>query len=47
MQTFLFGDGEWLLGRTEDLMTEENLTELYKVKIKKINHNEQSLFIAN
>jgi iron complex transport system ATP-binding protein len=44
---FLFGDGEWLLGRTEDLMTEENLTELYKVKIKKINHNGQSLFIAS
>lgn len=44
---FLFGDGEWILGKTKDVMTEENLTELYKVKIKKINHNGQSLFIAN
>ena len=42
----LFGDGRWQLGRTESVLSEERLTELYATPMEAIEWRETRLFVA-
>ncbi|MDH3350863.1 MAG: ABC transporter ATP-binding protein [Gammaproteobacteria bacterium] len=42
----LFGDGRWELGRSEDVLTESNLSELFATPMEAINWRSHKLFVA-
>tara|TARA_B100001113_G_scaffold349922_1_gene346145 strand:- start:321 stop:1094 length:774 start_codon:yes stop_codon:yes gene_type:complete len=42
----LYGDGCWILGETDDVMSEENLSRLYGIEMQKIRKDGRTLFIA-
>lgn len=42
----LYGDGRWHLGDTDDVLTEERLSELYNVRMEALNWRGMKLFVA-
>lgn len=42
----LFGDGRWELGRSQEVLTESNLSELFATRMEAINWRSHKLFIA-
>ena len=42
----LYGDGRWILGETDDVMNEENLSSLYGIEMQKIKQDNRTLFTA-
>jgi iron complex transport system ATP-binding protein len=42
----LFGDGEWLAGSTEEVLTEETMTRLYGVSLREIRWSGGRTFVA-
>ena len=42
----LYGDGRWILGETDDVMNEKNLSSLYGIEMQKIRQGDRTLFIA-
>ncbi len=42
----LYGNGQWDLGRTEDILTEENLSRLYDTTMEAIDWRAGRLFVA-
>jgi iron complex transport system ATP-binding protein len=42
----LFGDGRWVLGETDDVLTEERLSELYSARMESINWRDRTLYVA-
>ncbi|MEC9415635.1 MAG: ABC transporter ATP-binding protein [Pseudomonadota bacterium] len=43
----IFENHNWLLGNKKEVLTEENLSELYKTKIQKNQINDQTFFTTN
>jgi len=43
---FIYEDGKIQIGKTDDILTADNLTEVYGYPITKLTINEQSVFIA-
>jgi iron complex transport system ATP-binding protein len=42
----LYGDGQWHLGDTADVLSEDRLSKLYNVKMEALNWRNQKLFVA-
>ncbi len=42
----LFGDGEWLYGRTDEVLTADNLSRLYQTPFESLPWNGRYLFVA-
>jgi iron complex transport system ATP-binding protein len=40
----LFGDGQWMAGPTEELLTTTNLSRLYDCRIRLVDDGEQQVF---
>jgi len=43
----LHGDGRWEMGRTDDILTENRLTELYSTPMEAVQWRDHQLFVAN
>ncbi len=43
----IFENQNWLMGDKKDVLTEENLSELYKIKIQKNQIDQQIFFTVN
>jgi iron complex transport system ATP-binding protein len=40
----LFGDGQWLAGTTDNLLTAENLSRLYRCRVRLVDDGQQRVF---
>ena len=43
----LFGDGRWLEGATEEILNEENLGNLYGIRVQQLDWEDRRIFVAS